>query len=146
MYFPIVIEIQPTLFSFLKSETHMLTFHALSSRVLRRWLQATARWKVETHSNPTRCWSPLSALYTQCYDRHSPERKMYTFLKNVYIFARNVRKPDSILWNLTTYWRIFENTVDFPWFSLNFIDFHWISLIFIDFHWISLISTHFHRF
>ena len=50
-------------------------FHTVTSREIIRLLRATARWKVETRSFPTRRWNPLSDLYIQSYDLYHPEIK-----------------------------------------------------------------------
>ena len=75
----------------------MLTFHVVPSRVLLGWLRATARWKVEARSCPTRCWNPLSDRYTHSYDLYCPEKEMHAFLKKAVIFAGKWRKT-AIYW------------------------------------------------
>ena len=89
----------------LKKWIFMQTFHVVSLRVLLRWLRATARWKVEIRSCPTRCWNPLSDVYTHSYDLYCPERKIVFFWKKRHFSTLKYKKLYSILWNLTVFRR-----------------------------------------
>ena len=68
----------------------MLTFHIVPSRVLLGSSRATARWKVEARSCPTRCWNPLSDVYTHSYGRCCPEKKSRHFSKKGPFFKKRI--------------------------------------------------------
>ena len=70
-------------------------FHTVTSRVIIRLLRATARWKVETRSFPTRYWNPFSDFYIQSYDLYHPEKNIV--FGQIWVVWKSTIGPNRVL-------------------------------------------------